>query len=249
MPSNDRPLLIGVIAVVTLAAVGAAVHLVPWLRDNRTDISLILLMLLLVASGFTAALALIIPYADRPPPADELDSDNADIRWRGANDLAQSADFYCKVLGLRVSDRIRVPMGAFALDLIFLHANPRHHSIALVAAPFPKRINHFMVEVNSIDDVGLAYDRCHDSAVPIARTLGRHPNDRMFSFYAQTPSGFDVEFGWGGRQVATWLVKPNPTTTCHSFTPICSTWATKRLAIWMRDWSYSLIGRSRFAKG
>ena len=37
-------------------------------------------MLLLVASGFTAALALIIPYADRPTPADELDGDddNAD---------------------------------------------------------------------------------------------------------------------------------------------------------------------------
>lgn len=126
-----------------------------------------------------------------------------------ANDLAQSADFYCKVLGLRVSDRIRVPMGAFELDLIFLHANPRHHSIALVAAPFPKRINHFMIEVNSLDDVGLAYDRCQDAGIPITRTLGRHPNDRMFSFYAQTPSGFDVEFGWGGRQVddSTWRTR------------------------------------------
>ena len=35
-----------------------------------------------------------------------------------------------------------------------------------------------------------------------------HPNDRMFSFYARTPSGFDVEFGWGGRKIddATWKV-------------------------------------------
>jgi hypothetical protein len=23
----------------------------------------------------------------------------------------------------------------------------------------------------------------------------------MFSFYARTPSGFDVEFGWGGVQI------------------------------------------------
>jgi hypothetical protein len=78
MSSNDRALVIGVLAVVALAGIGAAVHVVPWRRDNRSEIGLCLLMLLLVASGFTAALALIVPYADRPPPADELDSDNAD---------------------------------------------------------------------------------------------------------------------------------------------------------------------------
>jgi hypothetical protein len=45
------------------------------------------------------------------------------------------------------------------------------------------------------------------------QTLGRHPNDRMFSFYARTPSGFQFELGWGGRQVddATWT----PTTYDH----------------------------------
>jgi hypothetical protein len=44
--------------------------------------------------------------------------------------------------------------------------------------------------------------------VQIANTLGVHPNDRVFSFYARTPSGFDVEFGYGGRKVddATWKV-------------------------------------------
>ena len=65
----------------------------------------------------------------------------------------------------------------------------------------PKRIHHFMLEVVGMDDVGHAYDRALKAGVPIARTLGRHPNDHMFSFYAQTPSGFEVEFGWGGRKV------------------------------------------------
>ena len=32
-------------------------------------------------------------------------------------------------------------------------------------------------------------------------TLGRHTNDRMFSFYAKTPSGVVVEYGWGGREI------------------------------------------------
>ena len=75
MSSNDRAVLVGVTAVVALATVGAAVHLVPWLRDNRTDISLFLFMLLLTASGFTAALALITTYVDRPTVADNADTD------------------------------------------------------------------------------------------------------------------------------------------------------------------------------
>jgi Glyoxalase/Bleomycin resistance protein/Dioxygenase superfamily len=54
--------------------------------------------------------------------------------------------------------------------------------------------------------VGLAFDRALRGGVRIAQTLGRHPNDRMFSFYAKTPSGFQFECGWGGRIVddATW---------------------------------------------
>ena len=54
----------------------------PWLRDNRTDISLFLLMLLLTASGFTAALALITTYVDRPTSADNADTDT-EHRRRG----------------------------------------------------------------------------------------------------------------------------------------------------------------------
>jgi hypothetical protein len=40
-------------------------------------------------------------------------------------------------------------------------------------------------------------------------TLGRHPNDEMFSFYGFTPSGFQFEFGWGGRLIddADWTPK------------------------------------------
>ena len=57
------------LAVVTLAVIGAAVRSVPWLRDTATDISLSLLMLLLIASGFTAALGLIAPYIDRSTSA------------------------------------------------------------------------------------------------------------------------------------------------------------------------------------
>jgi hypothetical protein len=58
-----------------------------------------------------------------------------------------------------------------------------------------KRLHHFMLEVGSMDDVGLAFDRALRKGVRIMQTLGRHPNDRMFSFYAKTPSGFQFELG------------------------------------------------------
>ena len=110
--------------------------------------------------------------------------------------------FYCELLGMRLSDRIETELApGFSLRITFLHANPRHHTVAFAAAPLPKRVHHFMLEVGAMDDVGHAYDRALKAGVPIARTLGRHPNDLMFSFYAQTPSGFEVEFGWGGRKV------------------------------------------------
>jgi len=42
-----------------------------------------------------------------------------------------------------------------------------------------------------------------------ASALGRHTNDHMLSFYMRTPSGFEVEYGWGARTVddAAWHVQ------------------------------------------
>lgn len=51
----------------------------------------------------------------------------------------------------------------------------------------------------------------------VAYSLGRHTNDYMTSFYVNTPSGFFVENGWGGRIIdqATW--KPHETFAGPSF--------------------------------
>jgi 4,5:9,10-diseco-3-hydroxy-5,9,17-trioxoandrosta-1(10),2-diene-4-oate hydrolase len=118
---------------------------------------------------------------------------------------AESQRFYCDVLGLRLSDHIRCEVHGYKVDIAFLHANERHHSVAFGDAQ-RKRLHHFMLEVKSMDDVGLGFDRTLKSGLRIMQTLGRHPNDGMFSFYAKTPSGFQFELGWGGRQIddATW---------------------------------------------
>jgi extradiol dioxygenase len=62
-------------------------------------------------------------------------------------------------------------------------------------------LHHLMVQVGSLDDVGVAYDLCADRGIPLAVTLGRHTNDRIFSFYVRTPSGFEVEYGWGADTI------------------------------------------------
>jgi formate-dependent phosphoribosylglycinamide formyltransferase (GAR transformylase) len=51
------------------------------------------------------------------------------------------------------------------------------------------------------DDVGAAFDRLWASDLGIPNGLGRHDNDGMFSFYLQTPVGFQIEVGHGARVI------------------------------------------------
>jgi 2,3-dihydroxybiphenyl 1,2-dioxygenase len=121
-------------------------------------------------------------------------------------DLKEATEFYRDVLGFKVSDYIAVPVLG---DAVFFHCNPRHHSIAIVEVDAPKHLQHIMLEVKSLDDVGLAYYRCKEFGTPLSLDIGRHTNDHMFSFYMSSPSGFDIEYGWGGRLIddATWVVQ------------------------------------------
>ena len=109
-------------------------------------------------------------------------------------------DFYIDVLGFGLSDHIQVNLSGYPVDVAFLHVNPRHHSLAM-GGPMPKKIHHFLIQVESLDDLGLALDRTIDFGLHVVQGLGRHPNDRMVSFYAETPSGFQFEYGWGGKEI------------------------------------------------
>lgn len=109
-------------------------------------------------------------------------------------------DFYLEVLGFGLSDHIQVNLGGYPVDVAFLHVNRRHHSLAM-GGPMPKKIHHFLIQVESLDDLGLALDRTLDFGLHVVQGLGRHPNDRMVSFYAETPSGFQFEYGWGGKEI------------------------------------------------
>jgi biphenyl-2,3-diol 1,2-dioxygenase len=116
-----------------------------------------------------------------------------------APQYAKSLEFTQRVFGMAISDYVRLKLSAdMSAEIAFLHINPRHHSIAFAQIPGAKRMHHFMVEVADVTDVGRARDRCLNMGLPVAMDIGQHPNDGMVSFYGETPSGFLVEFGWGG---------------------------------------------------
>lgn len=107
-------------------------------------------------------------------------------------------------LGMRRSDHLHTELApGIDLEVWFLHCNARHHTLALARAPFelPQQLHHIMFETNDRDDVGAAFDRAWATDLPIPNGLGRHDNDGMFSFYVQSPAGFQVEVGHGARVV------------------------------------------------
>jgi 2,3-dihydroxybiphenyl 1,2-dioxygenase len=112
--------------------------------------------------------------------------------------------FAVQGLGLKLSDYIEIEMGGLPVSGNFYHCNARHHSLALIFMPvpeFPKTLDHIMIETVSMDNVGHAYDRALEANCPIARDLGKHPNDRMFSFYSAGPGGVQFELGAGAVTV------------------------------------------------
>ncbi|WP_016695459.1 VOC family protein [Rhodococcus rhodochrous] len=121
--------------------------------------------------------------------------------------VSESAPFrelYMDILGLGLSDFIDIGPDPGT----FLHCNPRHHSVAFAHRPgFGPRLGHLMVQVDNLDTVGRAYDRILEGAAPLGATLGKHTNDEMISYYVKTPSGWEMEYGYGGLEIDedTWV--------------------------------------------
>jgi 2,3-dihydroxybiphenyl 1,2-dioxygenase len=116
----------------------------------------------------------------------------------------ESVAFLVDGLGFTQSDWLEMELApGIELEVRFFHCNARHHTVALARAPFelPQRLHHVMFEMAERDDVGAAFDRLWATELGIPNGLGRHDNDGMFSFYLQTPAGFQVEVGHGARVI------------------------------------------------
>ncbi len=155
------------------------------------------------------------PKQDATPftPARGMDGFNTGALGLGhvvlaTDDPDETVKWYREMLGFRLSDYVFWD----DIEATFLHCNPRHHSLAFTnpIGPFqPGDLIHIMLEANTMDDVGRAYDIVQAKDVPLAMTLGRHTNDRTTSFYAYTPSGWWIEYGFGGDLIddAVWEPK------------------------------------------
>ncbi len=126
----------------------------------------------------------------------------------GVPDLGVAEAFYVGALGLRVTDRITFQKAGRNIELSFLRAaDRRHHSLALAGGG--KGINHLMIELADVDAVGRCLDQSRARGDALRRELGRHSNDLMYSFYAASPNGIDVEVGCDGICIdeASWQIK------------------------------------------
>ena len=109
--------------------------------------------------------------------------------------ITEVMTFYQEVLEFKLSDYWLRPFPGY-----FFHVNPRHHSIAIVETG-KNMVHHMMLELFSFDDVGQGYDLAQADPEKVAVTLGRHSGDYVTSFYTWNPSGFMVEYGWGGQTI------------------------------------------------
>ncbi len=115
--------------------------------------------------------------------------------------IEETVEFWLSVMGFKISDIINFDMGPEnpPIRIFFLHCdNGRQHSLAIAELEHPTGLQHLMVEVNTMDDVGYGLDRVASTETPLALSLGRHVNDNMLSFYMVSPGGFMVEYGTEG---------------------------------------------------
>ncbi len=121
--------------------------------------------------------------------------------------------FWQDIFDARVSDHVSQALGGVMLDVTFLRLNERHHSVAIAATrglrldPIRTRVQHFNIVANHLEDVSGAFERLRDLGYEMAHEIGQHPNDKEVSFYAISPSGFEVELGWNPLKVdeSTWI--------------------------------------------
>jgi len=124
-----------------------------------------------------------------------------------SSNVQAAAAFYVRALGFGISDYVMAPDGAPVGT--FLHCNPRHHSLAFFSVPMsPRKIQHLMIETQSLDDVGTSYDLCLARKITKS-SLGRHPDDRGLSFYFRNPSRWLFEYAWQLRSIdpASWTTE------------------------------------------
>jgi len=101
-------------------------------------------------------------------------------------DMDGVADWYCDVLGFRISD--------YSADqMVFLRCDAEHHAIALVRGAYAS-VNHVAFEMPTLDEFMRGIGRMKQKGHLPTWGPGRHgPGNNPFAYFV-SPSGFVIEF-------------------------------------------------------
>jgi catechol 2,3-dioxygenase len=107
---------------------------------------------------------------------------------RFTSDVQGAIDFYSRVLGLRVSDRV-------GDDICFMHGihGSDHHLLAFTKSTAPG-LHHCSWEVGSIDEIGRGAMRMADRGFAKGWGLGRHVLGSNYFHYVRDPWGSLCEY-------------------------------------------------------
>jgi len=118
-------------------------------------------------------------------------------------ELDRAVAFYTGVLGLAVTDRY--PDSMVPGGMVFLRVGTDHHGVALVggaAASERSSLNHFALEVGSVDEVFRARAWLREQGVPI-HFEGRRRAGCQIAIEFKDPEGNNLEIYWNIDQVGT----------------------------------------------
>ncbi len=117
-------------------------------------------------------------------------------------DLQRSVDFYCQVLGFKVSDVY--PDDMMPGGMVFLRCNTDHHGVALVgAAPGSSEsieMHHLAFEVATLDEMLRVRQHLREHDAPIDFE-GRRRAGRQIAVEFRDPDGHRLEIYWGLDQI------------------------------------------------
>ena len=101
-------------------------------------------------------------------------------------DVERQIDFYCRVLGMRLSDRSQSIVA-------FLRCTPDHHNLAFLTSPGPG-FHHGSFEVGSVDEIAMGAVRMREAGWQEGWGLGRHVIGSNFFYYTRDPWGSFAEY-------------------------------------------------------
>jgi catechol 2,3-dioxygenase-like lactoylglutathione lyase family enzyme len=101
-------------------------------------------------------------------------------------DVDRQVDFYTRVLGLKLSDRVQSAIA-------FLRCTTDHHNLAFLASRGPG-FHHASFQVGSVDEIALGGARMRDAGWALGWGLGRHVIGSNYFYYTRDPWGSFAEY-------------------------------------------------------